>query len=117
MEWLIQEVNLQCYLPTIYNFLWFHRSLPPSVIYVLTLSSKGEGQMDFLIKRQPAWKTSFHSLYFMLRKNICNLFNVYNLHRTKLKITHKKEQDISFSMPLCHSKVEQVTTEDLFELS
>ncbi|KAI3793824.1 hypothetical protein L1987_36447 [Smallanthus sonchifolius] len=24
MEWLIQEVNLQCYLPTIYNFLWFY---------------------------------------------------------------------------------------------
>lgn len=26
-------------------------------------------------------------------------------------------KDISFTMPLCHSKVEQVTKEDLFELS
>ncbi|KAK8504450.1 hypothetical protein V6N12_030546 [Hibiscus sabdariffa] len=28
-----------------------------------------------------------------------------------------KEQDVSFSMPLCHSQVEHVTTEDLLELS
>ncbi|PPD95897.1 hypothetical protein GOBAR_DD07064 [Gossypium barbadense] len=28
-----------------------------------------------------------------------------------------KEHDVSFSMPLCHSQVEQVTTEDLVELS
>ncbi|KAK1562615.1 hypothetical protein Q3G72_014855 [Acer saccharum] len=28
-----------------------------------------------------------------------------------------KEHDVCFSMPLCRSKVEQVTTEDLVELS
>ncbi|KAD5508550.1 hypothetical protein R6Q59_030816 [Mikania micrantha] len=124
-------------------YSWVHpqNSFPPSVISALTLSSKGEGQMDFLTKRQLAWETSFRSLYVMLRKNICNLFyvctgqfvamftsisdstankpicNAYVSQSTRSLRSLLKEQDISFSMPLCHSKVEQVTTEDLFELS
>ena len=31
-------------------------------------------ETDFLIKRQVAWEDSFRSLYYMLRKNICNIF-------------------------------------------
>ncbi|KAK1434987.1 hypothetical protein QVD17_00742 [Tagetes erecta] len=125
----------------LYSWVYPQSSLSPSVISALTLSSKAEGQMDFLTKRQLAWETSFRSLYVMLRKNICNLFYVctgqfvamftnindstrskyvccaYVSQSTRSLRALLKEQDISFSMPLCHSKVEQVTTEDLFELS
>ncbi|KAJ9554977.1 hypothetical protein OSB04_009591 [Centaurea solstitialis] len=124
-------------------YSWVHpqSSLPPSVISALTLSAKGDGQTDFLSKRQLAWEASFRSLYVMLRKNICSLFyvctgqfvamftsgsgsmgsrgecNAYVSQSTRSLRSLLKEQDISFTMPLCHSKVEQVTTEDLFELS
>ncbi|KAJ0714658.1 hypothetical protein HanPI659440_Chr13g0491951 [Helianthus annuus] len=125
----------------LYSWVYPQSTLPPSVISALTLSSKGEGQTDFLTKRQLSWETSFRSLYVMLRKNICNLFyvctgqfvamftnsntsteskticNAYVSQSTRNLRSLLKEQDISFSMPLCHSKVEQVTTEDLFELS
>ncbi|XP_034686655.1 protein downstream neighbor of Son-like [Vitis riparia] len=60
---------------------WVHpqSSLPPSVISAWTLSA-ADGvnlvETDFLIKRQLAWEDSFRSLYYMLRKNICNIFYV-----------------------------------------
>ncbi|KAD0864875.1 hypothetical protein E3N88_43603 [Mikania micrantha] len=125
----------------LYSWVYPQSSLPPSVISALSLSSKGEGQTDFLTKRQLAWEASFRSLYVMLRKNICNLFyvctgqfvamftnnntstesktfcNAYVSQSTRNLRSLLKEQDISYNMPLCHSKVEQVTTEDLFELS
>ncbi|KAK1429302.1 hypothetical protein QVD17_11508 [Tagetes erecta] len=125
----------------LYSWVYPQSLLPPSVISALTLSSKGEGQTDFLTKRQLAWETSFRSLYLMLRKNICNLFyvctgqfvamftnsntstqgktvcNAYISQSTRSLRSLLKEQDITFTMPLCNSKVEQVTTEDLFELS
>ncbi|XP_076888927.1 uncharacterized protein LOC143539520 [Bidens hawaiensis] len=124
----------------LYSWVYPQSSLPP-VISALTLSSKGEGQMDFLTKRQLAWETSFRSLYIIMRKNICSLFYVctgqfvamftningftvskpvcsaYVSQSTRNLRSLLKEQDISFTMPLCHSKVEQVTTEDLIELS
>lgn len=31
-------------------------------------------EMDFLRKRQLAWEESFRSLYYMLRKKVCNIF-------------------------------------------
>ncbi|KAJ0806236.1 hypothetical protein HanPI659440_Chr02g0087271 [Helianthus annuus] len=125
----------------LYSWVYPQSSLPSSVISALTLSSKVEGQMDFLTKRQLAWETSFRSLYVLLRKNICKLFyvctgqfvamftngngttgsksvcNAYVSQSTRSLRSLLKEQDISFSMPLCHSEVEQVTTEDLVELS
>ncbi|XP_076952932.1 uncharacterized protein LOC143626872 [Bidens hawaiensis] len=115
----------------LYSWVYPQSSLPPSVISALNIASKGEGKMDFLTKRQLAWETSFRSLYIMLRKNICSLFYVctgqfvamftntsaYISQSTRHIRSLLKEQDISFTMPLCHSKVEQVTTEDLFELS
>ncbi|KAL7595086.1 hypothetical protein Lser_V15G28606 [Lactuca serriola] len=119
----------------LYSWVYPQSSLPPTVISALILSSKGEGQIDFLIKRQLAWEASFRSLYVMLRKNICNLFyvctgqfvvmftnlngacNAYVSQSTQSLRSLLKEQDISFTMPLCNSKVEQETTEDLFELS
>ncbi|CAJ1881385.1 unnamed protein product [Sphenostylis stenocarpa] len=114
--------------------------LPPSLISVLS-SSTSDGELDFLRKRQVAWEESFRDLYYMLRKNICGLFyvctaqfvvmftggdssgkykcscNAYISQSTQGLRSLLREHDLCFSMPLCHSKVEQVATEDLVELS
>ncbi|KAJ9701110.1 hypothetical protein PVL29_006454 [Vitis rotundifolia] len=118
---------------------WVHpqSSLPPSVISAWTLSAVDGVETDFLIKRQLAWEDSFRSLYYMLRKNICNIFyvctsqfvvvfaggdgsggkkqssNAYISQSTRGLRSLLREHDVCFSMPLCCSKVEQVTTEDL----
>ncbi|XP_062167488.1 uncharacterized protein LOC133873750 isoform X2 [Alnus glutinosa] len=124
-----------------HSWVYPQSTLPPSLISVL-MSSAAEGvEMDFLRKRQLAWEDSFRSLYYMLRNNVCNLFYVCTSHfvvmftvgdglgRTKrlcnAYISRStrglrsllREHDVCFSMPLCHSKVEQVSTEDLVELS
>ncbi|KAK9170228.1 hypothetical protein Syun_002368 [Stephania yunnanensis] len=114
--------------------------LPPSVISALNLSAS-QGETDFLLKRQLAWEDSFRSLYYMLRKNVCNIFYVFTSKfvvmfaggvqlRKERRICHAyitqstrglrsllREHDICFSMPLCHSIAEQATAEDLVELS
>ncbi|KAG4916555.1 hypothetical protein JHK87_054112 [Glycine soja] len=114
--------------------------LPPSLISVLS-SSTSDGELEFLRKRQVAWEESFRDLYYMLRKNICGLFyvstaqfvvmftggdisgkskcscNAYISQSTQGLRSLLREHDLCFSMPLCHSKVEQVSTEDLVELS
>ncbi|CAA2995311.1 Hypothetical predicted protein [Olea europaea subsp. europaea] len=121
---------------------WVHpqSTLPNSVISALTISGAG-GQGDFLSKRQQAWEDSFRSLYYMLRKKICHIFYVctaqfvvmftgcngpedtkrsccaYISRSTRYLRSLLKEQDVSFSMPLCKSKVEEITAEDLVELS
>ncbi|XP_034679746.1 uncharacterized protein LOC117909800 [Vitis riparia] len=73
---------------------WVHpqSSLPPSVISAWTLSAADGVETDFLIKRQLAWE------------DLERIFVISSM-------------DVCFSMPLCHSKVEQVTIEDLVELS
>ncbi|KAL4606748.1 hypothetical protein ACB092_09G125900 [Castanea dentata] len=124
-----------------HSWVYPQSTLPSSLISVL-ISSAAEGvEMDFLRKRQLAWEDSFRSLYYMLRNNVCNLFYVCTLHfvvmfnggdssgrnkrscnayisrSTRGLRSMLREHDVCFSMPLCHSKVEQVTTEDLVELS
>ncbi|KAL0308224.1 UNVERIFIED_CONTAM: hypothetical protein Sradi_5764700 [Sesamum radiatum] len=120
---------------------WVHpqSTLPRAVISALT-SAPG-GQVDFLSKRQQTWEDSFRSLYYMLRKNMCKIFYVctmqfvvmftafdglkktkgscraYISQSTRNFRSLLKEHDVSFSMPLCRSKVEEVTAEDLVELS
>ncbi|KAG6770291.1 hypothetical protein POTOM_025968 [Populus tomentosa] len=122
----------------LHSWVYPQSTLPAAIISVLT-SSATEG--DFIRKRQLAWEDSFRSLYYMLRKNICNIFyvctsqfvvmftnsdgpgrtahlcNAYISQSTRGLRSLLREHDICFSMPLCHSKVEQVTTEDLVELS
>lgn len=40
MEWLVQEVlNFQCFLPTIYNFLWYFLSIVTAVISTLVYAN------------------------------------------------------------------------------
>ncbi|GJX67090.1 protein downstream neighbor of Son [Tanacetum coccineum] len=127
---------------TLYSWVHPQCSLPNSVITTLTSSLKEEvGQMDFLSKRQLAWETSFRSLYVMLRKNVSSIFyvctgqfvamftsgtgsmedtgvcNAYISRSTRTLRSLLKEQDVCFTMPLCRSKVEQDTAEDLIELS
>ncbi|KAL8517620.1 hypothetical protein ACS0TY_015750 [Phlomoides rotata] len=120
---------------------WVHpqSTLPHAAISAL--SSVPEGQMDFLSKRQQAWQDSFRNLYYMLRKKLCKIFYVctmqfvvmftiydgpnktrgschaYVSQSTRNLRSLLKENDVSFTMPLCHSKVEEVTAEDLVELS
>ncbi|XP_071910814.1 uncharacterized protein [Coffea arabica] len=115
-------------------------SLPPSVISALTSAAVG-GRVDFLTNRQKAWEDSFRSLYYLLRKNICNIFyvctaqfvvmftacdgpketkrscNAYISQSTRGLRSLLKEHDVCFSMPLCHSKMDEVSAEDLIELS
>ncbi|XP_054804413.1 uncharacterized protein LOC129307463 isoform X2 [Prosopis cineraria] len=114
--------------------------LPPSVISVLS-SSTADGELDFLNKRQIHWEESFRNLYYMLRNNTCGIFyvctsqfvvmftgsdgsdrsisscNAYISQSTRGLRSLLREHDVSFSMPLCHSKVEQIATEHLVELS
>ncbi|XP_059668609.1 uncharacterized protein LOC132313713 [Cornus florida] len=125
----------------LYSWVYPQSSLPPSVISALTLSAAEGVQMDFLSKRHLAWEDSFRSLYYMLRKNACNMFyvctaqfvvmfsaadgsmetkrscNAYISQSTRGLRSLLREHDICFSMPLCQSKVEQVTKEDMVELS
>eukprot|EP00268_Persea_americana_P035913 TRINITY_DN35405_c0_g1_i3.p1 TRINITY_DN35405_c0_g1~~TRINITY_DN35405_c0_g1_i3.p1 ORF type:complete len:640 (-),score=130.23 TRINITY_DN35405_c0_g1_i3:400-2319(-) len=115
-------------------------SLPPSVISAMTLAA-ARGETDFLSKRQLAWEDSFRSLYYLLRKNMCDIFyfctsqfvvmfiggdfsgksqrscNAYLSQSTRGLRSLLTEHDICFSMPLFHSEVEQATAEDLVELS
>ncbi|GMP98465.1 hypothetical protein CsSME_00046341 [Camellia sinensis var. sinensis] len=125
----------------LHSWVYPQSSLPPSIISALTLSSAEGVQMDFLSKRQLAWEDAFRSLYYMLRKSVCEIFyvctaqfvvmfigddgskeskrtcNAYISQSTRSLRSLLREHDISFSMPLCYSKVEQTTTEDLVELS
>ncbi|RDX97038.1 Protein downstream neighbor of Son [Mucuna pruriens] len=124
----------------LHSWMYPQSILPPSLISVLS-SSTSDGELEFLRKRQVAWEESFRDLYYMLRKNICGLFyvctaqfvvmftggdgsrrskcscNAYVSQSTQGLRSLLREHDLCFSMPLCHSKVEQVATEDLVELS
>ncbi|CAA0837787.1 Unknown protein [Striga hermonthica] len=105
------------------------------------ISALASAPGDFISKRQQAWEDSFRSLYYMLRKKICELFYVcspqfvvmftaydgankirsscyaYVSQSTRNLRSLLKEHDVSFSMPLCFSKLEEVTAEDIVELS
>lgn len=131
-------MNSSTQLSTIHSWVYPQSSLPPSAISAL--STEGV-EADFLIKRQLAWQDSFRNLYYMLRKNACDIFYVctsqfivmfiggyyfgrtrrscsaYMSRSTKGLRSLLREHDVSFSMPLCRSKAEQVTVEDLVELS
>ncbi|KAL6521213.1 hypothetical protein OROGR_017782 [Orobanche gracilis] len=110
-----------------HSWVYPQNTLPHAVISALT--SAAGGQTDFLSERQQAWEDSLRSLYYMLRKKICQIFyaivlrayavvllNMYFLATPVLHLAVCKH-DVSFSMPLCRSKVEEVSAEDLVELS
>ncbi|CAA0818777.1 Unknown protein [Striga hermonthica] len=118
-----------------------HSWMYPQSILPLAAISALASAPDFLSKRQQAWEDSFRSLYYMLRKRICKIFYVcspqfvvmftaydgasktkcsfhaYVSQSTRNLRSLLKAHDVSFSMPLCSSKVEEVTAEDIVELS
>ncbi|XP_056159036.1 uncharacterized protein LOC115671410 isoform X2 [Syzygium oleosum] len=123
------------------SWIYPQSTLPLSLMSVLTSPAAEKVEMDFLKKRQLSWEESFRSLYYLFRKNICSVFYVctsqfvvmftadgdsgrskrtcsaYVSRSTRGLRSLFREHDICFSMPLCHSKVEQLATEDLVELS
>lgn len=123
-----------------HSWVYPQSTLPSSVMSVLA-SAAGGVEMDFLRQRQHQWKDSFQSLYYMFRKNAFHIFyvctpnfvvmftatddskgsrrscNAYISQSTRSLRSLLKEQDVCFSMPLCHSKIEEGSTEDLVELS
>ncbi|PIN22907.1 hypothetical protein CDL12_04373 [Handroanthus impetiginosus] len=127
------------HLGTFHSWVYPQSTLPRAAISALT--SLPGGQVDFLSKRQQAWEDSFRSLYYMLRKKVCKIFYVcsgqfvvmftasdgsnktkdscyaYVSQSTRNLRLFLKEHDVSFSMPLSYSEVEEVTVEDLVELS
>ncbi|XP_047318863.1 protein downstream neighbor of Son-like isoform X2 [Impatiens glandulifera] len=136
------ELNSSCAVNprALHSWVYPDSSLPPSIISMLNSSAIQGEQMDFLRTRKLAWEISFRSLYYMLRKNICNIFYVctiqfvvmftgdgsmkgtrtcsaYISRSTQGLRSLLKEHDICFSMPLCRSKVVEVAAEDLVELS
>ncbi|XP_028784777.1 uncharacterized protein LOC114740738 isoform X2 [Neltuma alba] len=129
----------------LHSWMYPQSTLPLSVISVLS-SSTADGELEFLNKRQIDWEESFRNLYYMLRNNTCGIFyvctsqfvamftgsdgsdktatdkstsscNAYISQSTRGLRSLLREHDVCFSMPLCHSKVEQIATEDLVELS
>ncbi|MBA0746796.1 hypothetical protein Gogos_009284 [Gossypium gossypioides] len=124
----------------LHSWIYPQSTLPPSLVSILVSSAADGVEMDFLRKRIGAWEESFRSLYYMFRENTCSIFYVCTSHfvvmftsvdgsgrsrsyqayisqSTRGLRSSLKEHDVSFSMPLCRSQVEQVTTEDLVELS
>ncbi|GAB2295778.1 hypothetical protein Dimus_029933 [Dionaea muscipula] len=122
------------------SWVYPHSSLPSSVIAALA-SATGGVESDFLVKRQLDWEDSFRNLYYMLRKNACDIFyvctpqfvvmftaigasgktkrkcNAYISQSTRVLRSLLREHDVHFSMPLCLSEEEQTSREDLAELS
>ncbi|MBA0809408.1 hypothetical protein Gohar_025066, partial [Gossypium harknessii] len=124
----------------LHSWIYPQSTLPPSLVSILVSSAADGVEMDFLRKRIGAWEESFRNLYYMFRENACSVFYVCTSHfvvmftsvdgsgrsrsyqayisqSTRGLRSSLKEHDVSFSMPLCRSQVEQVTTEDLVELS
>lgn len=124
---------------SLHSWVYPQSSLSPSIISALNFSAAGV-QMDFFNNRHSAWEDAFRNLYYMLRKNICDMFYVctsqfvvlfisgatkenknqchaYMSQSTRTLRSLLREHDIHYTMPLCQSKVEQITTEDLVELS
>lgn len=118
----------------------YPQSLLPSSIISAMLSSTAGVESDFLLKRHQDWEDSFQNLYYMLRKNMLNIFYVYTTQFVALFISgsclEKKQSSnaylsqstrglrsllrkhgVCFSMPLCSTEVEQATEDDLIELS
>lgn len=127
-------------LRALHSWVYPQSPLPASVISALSLA-EGGGQMNFLSNRRETWEDSFRSLYYMLRKKICNIFYVcttqfvvmftasdspksakrtchgYISQSTRGLRSLLREHDVCYSMPLCHFKVEEIAPDDLIELS
>ncbi|CAL9246367.1 unnamed protein product [Arabidopsis halleri] len=126
---------------SLHSWVYPQSTLPPFVISALVASGSDRGEVDFLQNRKLAWEDAFRSLYFMFRKNLCKIFyvctsqfvamftgscesggvkrscNGYITQSTRRLRAMLNDLDISYSMPLCKTKMDQTTVEDLAELS
>ncbi|XP_009116150.1 protein downstream neighbor of Son isoform X2 [Brassica rapa] len=126
---------------SLHSWIYPQSTLPPCIISALLTSGPDRGEDDFLQKRQLAWEDAFRSLYFMFRKNLCKIFyvctsqfvamftgscksggvkrtcNAYITQSTRRLRAMLKDLDICYSMPLCKTKIDETTVEDLAELS
>ncbi|KAJ4895833.1 Uncharacterized protein Rs2_22627 [Raphanus sativus] len=126
---------------SLHSWVYPQSTLPPFIISALITSGPDRGEDDFLQKRRLAWEDAFRSLYFMFRKNICQIFyvctsqfvamftgscesggvkrscNAYITQSTRRLRAMLKELDICYTMPLCKTKMDETTVEDLAELS
>uniref|UniRef100_A0A1J3EC18 Protein downstream neighbor of Son n=1 Tax=Noccaea caerulescens TaxID=107243 RepID=A0A1J3EC18_NOCCA len=126
---------------SLHSWVYPQSTLPPFIISALVASGPERGEVDFLQKRQLAWEDAFRSLYFMFRKNLCKIFyvcttqfmamftgscesggvkrscNAYITQSTRRLRANLKDLDICYSMPLCKTKMDETTVEDLAELS
>ncbi|XP_042396374.1 protein downstream neighbor of son homolog [Zingiber officinale] len=124
---------------SLHSWVYPQSSLPASVVSVLA-SSAGKEEAHFWLKRQQDWEDSLRSLYYMLRKNICNMFYVYTVQFVALfiggNLLGKKKRSciayvsqstrglrsllrknkINFTMPLGGVEVEHSIDDDLVEL-
>lgn len=127
------------YTKALQSWIYPQTSLPNSLISIMTTSA-AKGEKEFLSKRQEDWENSFRSVYYLLRKKLCNIFYVRtslfiamfiggnfleNKHSCNAYISQSsrslrsvlKKQGISFSMPLCSVEDDQAIEEDLVELA
>ncbi|CAH2064113.1 unnamed protein product [Thlaspi arvense] len=126
---------------SLHSWIYPQSTLPPFIISALVASGTDRGEVDFLQKRQSAWEDAFRSLYFMFRKNLCKIFyvctsqfvamftescesggvkrscNAYITQSTRRLRAILKDLDICYTMPLCKTKIDETTVEDLAELS
>ncbi|KAE8668439.1 protein downstream neighbor of Son-like isoform X2 [Hibiscus syriacus] len=138
VNWLNRSMMCATY-NALHSWIYPQSTLPPSLMSILISAAVDGVEIDFLRKRIGAWEESFRSLYYMFRQNVCSIFYVCTSHfvvmftsfdgpesrsyqayisqSTRGLRSSLKEHDVSFYMPLCRSQVEQVTTEDLVELS
>ncbi|KAJ6406804.1 hypothetical protein OIU84_010341 [Salix udensis] len=87
----------------LHSWVYPQSTLPAAVISVLT-SSATEG--DFIRKRQLAWEDSFRSLYYMLRKNICNIFYV---RTSQFVVMFTGSDGLGRTTHLCNAYISQST--------
>ncbi|KAG0483721.1 hypothetical protein HPP92_011805 [Vanilla planifolia] len=92
------------YSKALQSWIFPQYSLPTSIITAMTLSSS-KGEADFLHRRQQDWEDSFRNLYYMLRKNICNLFYVCTSQFIALFISGK----FSIGKQSCNAYISQST--------
>ncbi|KAF8101899.1 hypothetical protein N665_0201s0206 [Sinapis alba] len=126
---------------SMHSWVYPQSTLPPFIISALLTSGPDRGEDDFLQKRQLAWEDAFRSLYFMFRKNLCKIFyvctsqfvamftgscgsggvkrscNAYITQSTRRLRAMLKDLDTCYTMPLCKTKMDETTVEDLADLA
>ncbi|KAH7281453.1 hypothetical protein KP509_36G048400 [Ceratopteris richardii] len=126
----------------LHSWIYPQSVLPSSVLSALASAAAhgSSSEEEFLSKRQLAWEDSFRSLYYIFRNGQCDLFyfstqqflamfisggilkknkneiSAYISRSTRGLRALFQEQDISFSMPLCVTKVD-TSVEEIQELT